>query len=352
MNKVLRKQTIKSLIAWIIICAVLAVAALGVSAQGLLMKLTGPTALAELSLEEAEGKYVSFDASEVIVSFATWSASNDTDTKVLATYYLLPYDGSYIAVMDSKENNARILERAMEQSQQYYMADLENLTKLGDIAGTVKPLEADMEEYMVKCIENYTLPGYVEGGNTYDLLLPYQVNLDQVGFLYTKAVVILSIVGLVFLVLTLGLLIPALTGAYQKKANAVLSEKLTAEEADAAFNEAETIEKIRVGKYIWYQKGAATKVLSTEDLIWGYSMPEPLVVSKYRWPVALYDREQKFTQICFMEKKNREKFLSAIAAQGHPFIDVYTSELGQKFKNDPEGFAKEAAKTAKERNNA
>lgn len=350
MNKVLKKETLKTLLPMIIITAVLTIALLAVSCQGLLMMLSGPTELSDMTLEEAEGKYVSFDASQVIVAFATWSVSNDSETKVLETYYLLPYgENTYIAVMDAEEKNANVLDRAMEQSHEYYMGDLETLTRLGTLSGTLKPLEEDMISYMVDCIESYTLPGYEEGGNTASLIYSYQVNIDEVGFLSTSTAALLGVIALVFLALTLLLLVPALTGAYQKKAAGIVSEELTAEEAEDAFNEAQSIEKIHVGKFIWYQKGASTKALSTRKLIWGYCMPEPLVVSKYRWPVALYDEEQNFTQICFMEKKNREKFLSAIAAQGHPFIDTYTSELAQKFKNDPEGFQKDAAKAAKER---
>lgn len=350
MNKVLKKESLKSLMPKIIITAVLTIAFLAVACQGLLMMISGPTELSNVNLEEAEGEYVSFDASEVIVAFATWSVSNDSETKVLETYYLLPYgEGTYIAVMDAEENNASVLDRAMEQSYEYYLGDLETLTRLGTLSGTVKPLEEGMTDYMVDCIENYTLPGYEEGANTANLIYPLQINVDQVGFLYSNTAALLGVIGLVFLALTLLLLIPALVGVYQKKAAEIVAEELTAEEAESAFAEAVTIEKIRVGKFIWYQKGATTKALSTRNLIWGYPMPEPLVVSKCRWPVALYDEEQNCTQICFMEKKNREKFLAAIAAQGHPFIDTYTSELAQKFKTNLEGFKKEAQQAAKER---
>lgn len=345
LNKVLKKKSLKSLMPKIITAAILTLLLLGIAGQGLILMLLGPTDLTETTQADAQGTYVSFDASEVIVAFATWSKTTDSKTQVLETYYLLPYgEDQYIAVMDSKETNVSVLERAMDQSHEYYMGDLETLTRLGKISGTVKPLEDGMIDYMVDCIESYTLPGYVEGGNTEALIVPIQVNLNQIGFLNDRIVLLLGGLGLVFLVITLALLIPALTGAYQKKALAQVLDSMTLEEAEKDFAASAVIENVHAGAVIWYQKGASTKAIKSRDILWGYIMPEPLVVSKYRWPVSLYDENQNCTRICFMEKKDCQKLLDAIASQGHPFIGTYTSELAQKFKNDLPGFIAEAEK--------
>lgn len=346
LSKTLKQKTMKTLLPFILVAAILTVVFLGIAAPGLIKIISGPQPLDQQNLDDMQGKYVSFDASEIIVAIASLSVNSDAGTEILETYYLLPAgDGTYIAVMDAKERNANVLDRAMSQSQEFYMGDLETLTRLGDISGTVVELEKDMDTYMVDTIDKYTLPGYVEGESSFGLIRPAQINLDKVGFLYTNVASLLAVIGLVFLAITLLILIPGLTGAYQKKAFALVGEA-----GEDAFNEAETIEQIQVGKFIWYQKGASTKVLKTEDLVWGYPMPEPLVVSKYRWPVALYDMDRNFHQVCFMDKKNREKFIAAIAAQGHPFIDHYTSDLAQKFNSNFEGFVADANKAAAERN--
>jgi hypothetical protein len=343
MNRILKKQSLKKLLPAILISAVLAVALLAVSVPGLLKLAIGPKPLAKQNLEDLDGAYVSFDASEVIVSFATLSVSSDSETKTLETYYLLPGgDGTYLAVMDTKEKHDDIMEKAMDQSHEYYLGDLETLTTLGSIQGTATELDEDMIDYMVECIEKYELPGYTENGDTYALIRPVQINLDQAGFLRSSYSIVLGIIGLVFLLLTLALLIPTLAGAYQKKALSIVLVDHTQEEAEALFESAEQIERIYVGAYIWYQKGATTHVLKTSDLIWGYIMPEPLVVSKYRWPVALYDMQQEQTQICFQDKKNCDKFLAAIAAQGHPFVNGYTTAYAQQFQENFEEFAKQA----------
>lgn len=352
MKKVLKKQTLKTLSPMIIITAVLALAFLAVSCTGIITMLSDPTPLSQQDPDNIVGEYVSFDASNVIVAFATLSVSSDSDTQVLETYYLLPYgDGTYLAVMDAEEANANVLERAMEQSYEYYLGDLETLTRLGTLQGTVVELEEDMESYMVDCITNYSLPGY-DADSLLSLIRPVQINIDKVGFLYADTAALLAVIGGVFLALMLLLLIPAMVGAYQKKAMDAIAEDCSEAEAEAAFSAAEVIEQVHVGAYIWYPKNASTKVLKTSRIIWGYPMPEPLVVSKYRWPVALYDQDQECTQICFMEKKNREKFLAAIAAQGHPFLDYYSSELSQQFKNNLDGFMKEAKKAAEARKEA
>lgn len=344
MNKVLKGMSMKVMLPKIIAVFAVAVILLGVACPGLMMLLGGAEPLSQVDIENAAGEYVSFDASEIVVAIATLSASDgDGNTEVLETHYLLPSgDGRYLCVMDKKEKNENVLSRAMEQSEQYYLYDLESLTRLGNLEGTVKALDEDMVSYMTDCIENYELPGYAEGADLTELIIPVQVNLDQVGFLSETVALVLGLLGLVFAIIGVVLLVPVLTGSYQKKAYAAVGVSL--EEADEDFEKAEVIENVRVGKYIWYQKGATTHALVTENLIWGYTMPEPLVVSKYRWPVALYDLDQKETRVCFMDKKSCEKFLDAIAVQGNPFVKGYTTDLSQQFQNNFEKFVKEAKK--------
>ena len=347
MKSALRKESIHHLLPRIIICGVLAVILFGLSGKGLVSMLIGPKSLADAAPEK--GEYVSFDASEVIVAFANLTAKSDSGTDTLKTYYLLPAgDGTYLAVMDKKEHHSDIMDKAMDQSHEYYLGDLETLTTLGTVQGTVTALEDDMTGYMVECIEKYNLPGYEEGSDTSALILPLQIDLDRVGLFSKTITLILGGAGLVFLILMLVFLIPALTGHYQKKAMETVLKDHTPEEAEALFTSAEMLERVRVGTYLWYQKGATTHAVKTADLIWGYPMPEPLVISKYRWVVALYDLEQHMIQVCFQNQGDCQKLLDAIKAQGHPFVSGYTSELSQKFQQNFKGFVRDAEKAVKE----
>ena len=347
MKSALRKESIHHLLPRIIICGVLAVILFGLSGKGLVSMLIGPKSLSDAAPEK--GEYVSFDASEVIVAFANLTAKSDSGTNTLKTYYLLPAgDGTYLAVMDRKEHHSDVMDKAMDQSHEYYLGDLETLTKLGTVQGTVTTLEDDMTSYMVDCIEKYNLPGYEEGGDTGSLILPLQIDLDRVGLFSKTVTLILGGAGLVFLLLMLVFLIPALTGAYQKKAMETVLKDHTPEEAENLFTSAEMLERVRVGEYLWYQKGATTHAVKTADLIWGYPMPEPLVISKYRWVVALYDLEQNMIQVCFQNQGDCQKLLDAVKAQGHPFVSGYTSELSQKFQQNFKGFVRDAEKAVKE----
>ena len=346
MKSALRKESIHHLLPRIIICGVLAVIFFGLSGKGLVSMLIGPKSLSDAAPEK--GEYVSFDASKVIVAFANLTAKSDSGTDTLKTYYLLPTgDGTYLAVMDRKEHHGDVMDKAMDQSHEYYLGDLETLTKLGTVQGTVTALEDDMTSYMVDCIEKYNLPGYEEGGDTSALILPLQIDLDRVGLFSKTVTLILCGAGLVFLILMLVFLISALTGAYQKKAMETILKDHTPEEAETLFTSAEMLERVRVGEYLWYQKGATTHAVKTADLIWGYPMPEPLVISKYRWVVALYDLEQNMIQVCFQNQGDCQKLLDAVKAQGHPFVSGYTSELSQKFQQNFKGFVREAEKAAK-----
>ena len=279
MKNALRKESISHLLPRIILCGLMAVVLFGLSGKGLISMMLGPKSLADAAPEK--GEYVSFDASEVIVAFANLTAKSDSGTDTLKTYYLLPDgNGSYLAVMDKKEHHGDVMGKAMDQSHEYYLGDLETLTKLGTIQGTVTALDDDMTSYMVDCIEKYNLPGYEEGGDTSTLILPLQIDLDRVGLFSRTITLILGGAGLVFLLAMLVLLIPALTGHYQKKAMAAVLADHTPEEAEALFTAAASLERVRVGEYLWYQKGATTHAVKVADLIWGYPMPEPLVISK------------------------------------------------------------------------
>ena len=126
MKRALRKESITHLLPRIILCGLLAVILFGLSGKGLISMVTGPMYLSD-SLEE--GSYVSFDASDVIVAFANLTAKSDSGTKTLKTYYLLPAgDNTYLAVMDRKEHHSDVLDKAMDQSHEYYLGDLETLT--------------------------------------------------------------------------------------------------------------------------------------------------------------------------------------------------------------------------------
>lgn len=344
MKKALRRESLKCVLPRIIICGLLAIVLLGVSGGGLVKIIAGPTPLSQLSNQQLEGQYVSFDASEVIVAFANLTSSNsDGASETLKTYYLLPAeDGTYMAVMDKRNAHENLLERAMEQSHEYYLGDLETLTGLGTVSGTVTDLEEDMVTFMTDCIDKYQLPGYQEGGDSGKCIVPYQVNLDQVGLFQKNLTLGLGLGGGIFLVLAVLQLVLVLGGCYQKKALAVTGD------AEEAFQNARKIERVRVGTYLWYTKGPGSRAVPVEDLVWGYAMPEPLVVSKYRWPVALYDRDQRLLQVSFMEQKHCQAFLDAIAAEGHPFVSGYTSELAQKFQQNFEGFMAEARKKSQQ----
>ena len=345
MYKKLRNLTLRRFLPYILICFIIGAVLIGLSSQGIILRLSGPESLSELNMDDsANGRYVQFDASEIIVACAELSRSTDDDTKLLKTYYLLPTnDGRYMIVIDKKGEHETILDKAMDQSYDYYLGDLESLTPLGNLSGTITQLENDMESYIVDCIEEYQLPGFEEGKSTSSLIYPYQIELQKVGIFSKTLSIILLCVGVVFLVVGLALLVPILAGTYQRKMLKTISSDMPLSDAEVLFNNSVQIENVWIGEYIWYQKGAHSYALKTSTLIWAYMMPEPLVVSKYKWPVALYDTAQDLYQICFIEKKSGQKFLSEISKIGYPLIDHYTPEYAQLFKSDIDAFIELAA---------
>lgn len=330
MYKILRKESFKRLLPRIIACALVLVVLLGLCGSGLLRLLAGPK---PLDAYVKTGDYVSFDASEVIVAFASLSSKSDSGSETLKTYYLLTIPDVYLAVVDRKEQNSAMLEKAMEQSHEYYLGDLDTLTEIGTLRGTVKPLEDGMADYMADCLDKYELPDY-------DISL-WQIELNSVGLFSETWVKILGAAAAVVFLLLVAQLVVIFSGCYQRHVRNMLGDSVS----DETFSQAAQIERMRVGEYIWYSKGPGSRALKTSEIIWGYAMPEPMVVSKYRWPVALYTVDQTMLRINFMEQKSCERFLANIAAQGHPFVQGYTTEYAEKFQNNFEAFLADAAHT-------
>lgn len=337
MYKILQRESFKRLLPRFISGVLVLAVLLGVCGGGLIRLASGPKPLEGLDFSDPAGRYVSLDASEVIVAFASLSSKSDSGSTTLKTYYLLPAgDGQYIAVLDRKDRNSAVLDKAMEQSREYYLDDLTTLTPVGEIHGTITALDDDMTDYMTDCIDNYQLPGYEEGRDSANLILPYQLELNHVGFLGEKTVIFLGITALAVLALLLIQLAVLLAGCYQRRVRALIGD------AQVDLETMTQIERVRVGEYIFYNHGPGSRVLKTSELVWGYAMPEPMVVSKYRWPVALFDIKQNMTRINFMEQKHCEELLNVITAQGNPFVKGYTSEYAQKFQNDFSAFLVEA----------
>lgn len=340
MYKILRRESLKRLLPRIIGGVLVLAILLGLCGGGLIHMAVGPEPMASVDFSDPIGSYVSLDASEVIVAFASLTSKSDSGSTTLKTYYLLPAgENHYIAVLDRKERNSDMMDKAMEQSREYYLGDLTTLTPIGEIHGTISALDDDMLDFMTDCIDNYELPGYEEGRDSSNLILPYQLELNQAGFLGEKMVMILGIAALVVLVLLIIQLAVVFAGCYQRRVRALI------ETEPEDFETMTQIERVRVGEYILYNQGPGSRALKTSELIWGYAMPEPMVVSKYRWPVALFDTEQNMTRINFMDQKHCEDFLNAIAAQGNPFVTGYTSEYAEKFQNNFTAFKVEAGYT-------
>ncbi len=126
-------------------------------------------------------------------------------------------DNTYLAVMDRKEHHSDVLDKAMDQSHDKLSGRSGNLDPARPPSRYHYCLDDDYARLYDGMHRKIYATRYEEGNDTSALILPLQIDLDRVGLFSKTVTLILGGAGLVFLILMLVFLIPALTGHYQKR---------------------------------------------------------------------------------------------------------------------------------------
>lgn len=346
MEKTLRKASLKKVLPRILVCFLLAVVLLALTGLGIFKLMAGPTPLSSVDLADAEGRYVSVDASQALAGFATYSV-NDEVTK---EYFILDIgNGQYMAI-SARGDSIDLLESAGDQSEDYYVnATLDSLNSIGTVSGVISALPEELETYLDDAIDSIAsyLPDLDGVSDPTGQLLYLSLDIDRIGLFSTSAVVVLSVIALVFLLLAIIQLVLVCSGFYQRKAKAVLDQAISGEEDRKAVEEdfaaATIVEHVRVGKrFTWYQHGARTDVVDNNQILWAYCQIEPLVVSKYRWPMCIWTRDGEQTGPHLQSQKSVKTILQALEANGCRFLSGYDANRLRSCTSDFDAFLKAA----------
>jgi hypothetical protein len=345
MEKTLRRASLKKVLPRILVCFLLFIVLLAVTGLGVFKLLAGPTALSQLDAADAQGRYVSVDASQALAAFASYS----TDDKVSEEYFILALDDGRFMAISAKGSNIDLLEAAGDQAEDFYVnGTLDTMQSMGSVSGTVSTMADELYEYMDQALES--MSNYIpvlQGEDGYsDQILYVCLKVDRVGWLSTKYVVILSVLALLFLLLGIAQIVLVYSGSYQREVTALLKPYLRTEDDRAAveadFAEAQVIEHVRVGKdFTWYQIGARAMVLRNDQVIWGYCQIEPLVVSKYRWPMCLWMRDGNCLTPHLEDQRSVKAILKALADGGNQFLSGYDANRLRRCEANFDDFLEE-----------
>lgn len=327
LKKVSKKRMMPKIIALFAAALLLLIA----TRFGIFSLILGPTTADKTAAEDLQGKYVSFDASESIAAYASLGSSGSAKMQ----YYVLTWGDKYISITAAPEHY-NLLDAASEQSQEYYLGDLTELSPLGELRGTVVRLEDDLKEFMVSGITGIGIPGADTAEEAEAHVVPYTIKLGYVGWLPQTWCLIFTALALLCIAGAVALLVLLNTGYYLKNVTAVVGSDKNAE---SDFETSTVHDQVRVGKkYIWYFKGPKSYAVPTASVVWGYCEANPMVVSKYQWPMALYTQDKSYHCVHIATKEEINQILAEIAAHKYPFVEGYTSAKNKMFQNDYQAF--------------
>jgi hypothetical protein len=345
MEKTLRRASLKKVLPRILVCFLLFIILLAVTGLGVFKLLAGPTALSQLDAADAQGRYVSVDASQALAAFASYS----TDDDVSEEYFILALEDGRFMAISAKGSNIDLLEAAGDQAENFYVnGTLDTMQSMGSISGTVTTLPDELHDYMDQALESMSnyIPA-LQGENGYsDQVLYVCLKTGRVGWMPSQAVVVLTALALLFLVLGLAQVALVCSGSYQREVHALLKPYLRTDDDRAAleadFAAAQTIEHVRVGRlYTWYQVGARSMVLRNDQIVWGYCQIEPLVVSKYRWPMCLWMRDGSCLTPHLEDQRSVKAILKALADGGSQFLSGYDANRLRRCEANFDDFLEE-----------
>lgn len=325
MFQTIKKRTLKRMLPKIITAFALAVILLAASGLGAFRLILGPADLDSVSADQLMGKYVTFDASQSIAAYASYG-----DDKSLQ-YYVLTYGDKYISIT-ADSSYYDLLDAASDQSQEYYQGDLTELHSLGMVSGTVSALEDDLRDYMISGITGIGLPGAEDEDAANASVLSYNIHLGKVGWMSSKAAVVFTILALISALVGVVLIVLVKVGFYHKQADKTIGKDADAAEKD--FEEAIHHHQIVVGKkYVWFFNGPKCGAIPTKEVVWAYCEANPNVVSKYKWPMAMYLRDKSYYKVDIETKDEINQIISEIAAVAPTMVTGYSSQKNKAFKN-------------------
>jgi hypothetical protein len=323
MYKSLKKFSLRSVLPRVIALALCAVILLAVTGFGIFRLLSPVDADGTIS----GGDYVRFDLSQVVVAFATSSGTFSGEH----TYYILDLGDGNFAALKAASNDASAFAVALTQSQSYYHdGTLDELNTLGYAYGTAVKMDSSTLSLLEEGLESAELEGNI---------VATVVNYGRLGTTPKNATVALTCLALVFIVLAAIPLIAALSGAYQKEVRASLSGEDAEEEYSAAF----TRDQTRVGaRHFWYQKGAKSLCIPTNDIIWGFNRLDSRMLGSRRYSLELYLRSGENLDIRTKTEQERDEIASAISENAEVFVHGYSQERAAAYAHSREGFIAKA----------
>ncbi len=359
MLKEFKKLSLKKVMPGIIIMMVIACILLGIWGRDVITVLKGPVPFESLSMEELDGQYVTLDLNLTFGDYmeeitttknkygSTVSRRSSHKYYVILVGGLEPYmaDSSlwfqYMGIeIPSKyyDEMESVVRNSYKFLDSYDKLDLRTSITL---RGEIRPMEDKMLRYYK---DFFTSADYTnEEFETY--CAPYYIAVNELstGPIFNSC--IFTGIGVLLLIISLYMLIKALTGGYQKAMVKALGAggDMNLQMADSDYQTSKSIcRDFKIGnRYLFSTVNAKTFVVELDKLIWAYT--HETQHKKYgrtvntTYMIMLYTDDKKKESVSISSKEDCQAILQQLSDSNSAIIIGYTDQLMNLYqKNYPE----------------
>lgn len=334
-----KKLSILHILPRCIAAVVAAVLLLAISGFGVFSLILGPTELETCPEDELVGRYIRFDSTNVVYGYA--SSSNSNGDPVAHSYIISLGDKYLSAFVDADESES--FEAAGEAFYAWFSGEAESIPSYGSFTGEVREADPELVEMLTGWLVEAELAA--DEAEAASLIIPADIYVNDIGGMSYTLIWILSAAAVLLIAYAVFELVRALSGQHQRAAKAAVSDMAeSAVEADYA--SAQTIDLVHLGdKFLWYQDGARTRVIKTQDILWLFSHVDPALSGKRKNLLSIYLTDRSGLTVRMLKPEQRTELIEAVRAKGVRFVEGYSYKLATTFETDSKAFLKLAGRT-------
>ena len=143
----LKKESLKKVLAWVVLWAVVAVGCFVYALPGVFAMLGGAEELSSLSAGELEGSYVKTDIRDLITGYAQTTRTGDGTEEVIEEEYVIAVsDTLYIGVAFPKETLAQV-GQLVDEINAYYSGTGDVPSTVLSVKGTIEAMDYETTQF-------------------------------------------------------------------------------------------------------------------------------------------------------------------------------------------------------------
>lgn len=270
----LRKESIKKALKFSVVYIVMAFFFVVYSDAGAIFKFCNPKTLAELTPETMEGAYVKDSIDYIHTVYAKTPVYKNDNPEGIADdlHYLIDMGEEYymsLTVLSSGQAEANALEEA---SCQNYLGELDE-TQLPtmEVSGFIEKMDAELTEFYYEIADG--------NAETEAVMFPYSLKMGYLDYFKKRVSWAGAIGALLLIIVTIGMLLRAITGGGQRKLEAKIAamgdETTILEQLKSFYDDAASLGDVHISQdFVLFEYMRNSILLRPWDIAWVYALKD------------------------------------------------------------------------------